>query len=91
MRKAVYSSQFQKDYKLCQRRGCKIQKLINVMLDLEKEIPLSAKYRPHPLQGNYSGYMDCHIAPDWLLIYSIDEKTKEIYFARTGTHSDLFR
>lgn len=60
------------------------------MTDLEGEIPLSPQLREHPLQGEYAGSMECHLEYDWLLIYEIDDEVKEVYFARTGTHSDLF-
>ena len=52
------------------------------------EVPLPAKYEDHPLQGNYVGYRDCHIEPDWILIYKTSKS--HIEFVRTGTHSDLF-
>ena len=90
MRTPVYATQFKKDYKRCQKRGYSIQKLIAVMIDLENEIPLSSQLKEHFLQGEYVGYSECHIEPDWLLIYQIDDEIKEIYFVRTGTHSDLF-
>ena len=64
--------------------------LTAVMLDLENEVPLQPKHKEHQLQGNYKGYLECHIEPDWLLIYKIDQQAGEIYFARTGTHADLF-
>ena len=67
-----------------------MQKLVDVMTDLENEVPLQPKHKEHPLQGDYAGSMECHIEPDWLLIYQIDDEIKEVYFARTGTHSDLF-
>lgn len=90
MLNAIYSTQFRKDYKLCQKRGYKMQDLTAIMLDLQKEVPLQPKHREHQLKGNYIGYTDCHVGPDWLLIYKIDKQTAEIYFARTGTHSDIF-
>ena len=86
----IYSTQFRKDYKLCRKRGCKMQGLTKIMLDLESETPLPPKNREHLLQGKYKGYTECHIEPDWLLIYKIDKKAEELYFARTGTHADLF-
>jgi mRNA interferase YafQ len=87
---AIFSTQFRRDYKLCQKRGCKMPRLSSVMLDLENEVPLQPKHRAHPLQGNYMGCTECHIEPDWLLIYKTDQENKEIYFTRTGTHADLF-
>ena len=73
-----------------QKRGSRIDKLIETMKDLENEIPLLPKYAEHPLLGKYRGFTECHIEPDWLLIYKIDRRTGEIYFSRTGTHADLF-
>ena len=67
-----------------------MQNVTAIMLDLENEIPLQPKHRVHPLQGEYKGCLECHITPDWLLIYQTDKKAGDLYFVRTGTHSDLF-
>ncbi len=67
-----------------------MHKLNNAMTDLENEVPLDPLLKEHHLHGGYAGSIECHIEPDWLLIYVIDDDLKEIYFARTGTHSDLF-
>ena len=67
-----------------------MQKLIDVMLDIENELSLHPQQKEHPLSGDCIGSVACHIEPDWLLLYQIDDKIKEVYFARTGTHSDLF-
>jgi len=67
-----------------------MQSLTAIMLDLENEVPLQPKNREHQLQGNYKGYLECHIEPDWLMIYKTYPEEKEIYFLRTGTHTDLF-
>ncbi|MDR2180226.1 MAG: type II toxin-antitoxin system YafQ family toxin [Synergistaceae bacterium] len=64
--------------------------LLTVMLHLENEVPLSPQFNEHPLKGKYQGYLECHIGPDWLLVYKIDATTKHLYFARTGSHSDIF-
>ena len=90
MRAPVYSTRFKKDYKLCQKRGYSMPKLLTVMSDLENEAQLSPVLREHPLIGDYIGCLECHIEPDWLLIYQIDDIIKEVYFVRTGTHSDLY-
>jgi mRNA interferase YafQ len=90
MRTPVYATQFKKDYKRCQKRGFNMRKLIDVMTDLEDEIPLPSQLGEHPLQGEYAGSLECHLEPDWLLIYEVDDRIKEVYFVRTGTHSDLF-
>lgn len=88
MRTVRYASQFKKDVKLIVKRGYKIDHLYKVMKALENEEILDAKYKEHPLIGNYKGYLECHIEPDWLLIYKIDGQ--DLYFSRTGSHSDLF-
>ena len=86
----IYSTQFRKDYKRCQKRNYTMKNLLAVMSDLEEEKPLAKKHREHPLQGDYAGCTECHVTPDWLLIYQIDKELSELYFVRTGTHSDLF-
>ncbi|MCK5706113.1 MAG: type II toxin-antitoxin system YafQ family toxin [Candidatus Aureabacteria bacterium] len=83
-----YTAQFKKDIKRQQKRKkdlSKIQSLMNLLIDRKK---LPSKYRDHKLTGDYKDFRDCHIEPDWLLIYKIEEK--EIFFTRTGSHSDLF-
>ena len=82
------STQFKRDFKLAKRRGKKLEKLIKIMELLVYEESLDPKYRDHKLTGNYVGCRECHIEPDWLLIYSTDKT--DIYFIRTGTHADLF-
>ena len=89
MRTTRYSSQFKKDVKLAIKRGYKITLLYEVMKTLENEEVLDAKHKEHPLIGNCKGYLECHIEPDWLLIYKIEGN--DLYFVRTGTHSDLFK
>ena len=86
----IYSTQFKKDYKRCQKRSYVMQNLLDVMSDLESEVPLSENRREHPLHGDYAGCLECPVVPDWLLIYQIDKTINELYFVRTGTHSDLF-
>jgi len=73
-----------------ERRGLNMQKIYEIMIDLENEVPLQSKHREHHLQGKYKDYIECHVEPDWLLIYKIDPQALEIYFARTGTHADIF-
>jgi len=69
-----------------------MQKLIDIMRDLENEVPLKPQQKEHLLIGNYTGCLECHIGHDWLAIYQIDDDplVKEVYFVRTGSHSDLF-
>jgi addiction module toxin, RelE/StbE family len=86
---ASYTVRFKKDLKLMDKRGINMRKIFIVMTDLQNEVPLQSKHRVHQLTGNYKGFMECHVEPDWLLIYKIDLQTEEILFVRTGTHSDL--
>lgn len=88
--KVKVSSKFKKDLKLAQKRGLKTDKLKQVVNLLADGQTLSEQYRNHSLKGNYTGYMECHIQPDWLLIYKIQNNELLITLARTGTHSDLF-
>ncbi|HFS1417574.1 TPA: type II toxin-antitoxin system YafQ family toxin [Klebsiella pneumoniae] len=84
-----YSGQFQKDVKKAQKRHKDMSKLKALMtLLINDALPLPQVYKDHPLQGNYKGYRDVHIEPDWLLIYKITDEV--LRFERTGTHSDLF-
>lgn len=90
MLKIVPSNQFKKDLKLARKRGCKIEHLQDVVNTLASEQKLDRKYHDHELTGNYSGFRECHIEPDWLLIYRISQDMLELFLFRTGTHSDLF-
>lgn len=83
-----YSTQFKKDFKTCIKRGYKMPLLQQIIDSLRIPEPLPTKSRDHNLSGNYSGYKECHITPDWLLIYQ--QTDTELKLARTGTHSDLF-
>lgn len=80
---------FKKDVKVCIKRGYDMELMKDVIRTLSIPEPLQKKHRPHSLTGDYSGYDECHITPDWLLIYKQTET--ELLLARTGTHSDLFR
>ncbi len=92
MLKIEFTGQFKKDYKLAVKRGCDIEELTNVISILSAEEPLPEKYRDHPLENsrNYKGMRECHIRPDWLLIYKIYGDRLVLELIRTGTHSDLF-
>lgn len=92
MLKLQLSKQFRKDLEKVKKRGLKIKKLDKVVLMLVEEKPLSPKYRDHALETsrNYKGLRECHVEPDWLLVYRIEKETVTLYLARTGTHSDLF-
>ncbi len=83
------TSQFKQDVKWMQRRGKDLEKLKRVLETLMKEEELIQKYRDHVLVGQYKGTRECHLEPDWLLIYELAES--EIVLIRTGSHSDLFR
>lgn len=85
------TGQFKKDFKLIVKRNYDITKLAKVLNLLITGYPLPKEYDEHPLHGNYKYHYDCHIEPDWLLIYKKDEKTELITLVRTGTHSDLFK
>lgn len=90
MYKLSTTKQFERDYKLCKKRGLNMG-LINAIIELlEQSGTLAAKYKTHPLKGNYAGFAECHIQADWLLIWLQDDKNLEITLTRTGTHSDLF-
>ena len=83
------TSQFKRDVKRMQRQGREVEKLKRVLEALVQEEPLASTYRDHVLVGQYKGTRECHIEPDWLLIYEMAES--EIVLIRTGSHSDLFR
>jgi mRNA interferase YafQ len=75
---------------LAQKRGYNINLLTDVIKTLANGETLDAKYRDHQLSGNYGSFRECHVQPDWLLIYAIEDDTLILYLSRTGTHSDLF-
>ncbi len=85
------TTQFKKDLKLCKKRGLNIDLLTELLKLLEKGKPLPEKYHDHPLSGSFAGCRECHILPNWLLIYEISGNDLIIYLTRTGTHSDLFK
>ena len=88
--KVVMSSRFSKDLKIIARRGYDLNKIKFVIEELANGKPLDPKYKDHQLQGDYIGKRECHILPDWLLIYEICDNELFLYLARTGSHSDLF-
>ena len=90
MLEIVLSGRFKKDYKLLHKRGYNLSLLENVVNLLASGEPLPAKYKDHQLIGDYAGCRECHITPDWLLIYEIIENELVLYLTRTGSHSDLF-
>lgn len=84
------TAKFQKDLKRVHRRGYDISLLTDVIKKLADGEPLPQKNKDHALIGNYVGCRECHITPDWLLIYEVDHGELILYLTRTGTHSDLF-
>ncbi len=88
MRTPGYTTQFERDLRLMQRRGKDIEKLKVILKALIHEEPLPERHRDHPLIGNYRNRRECHIESDWLLIYKL--VNDEIIFERTGSHNDLF-
>lgn len=90
MLEIVASNRFRKDLKQAIRRGYQIDLLDEVVSRLAAREPLAEKHHDHALVGDYSGFRECHITPDWLLIYQICEDELILLLSRTGTHSDLF-
>ena len=86
----VPSNQFKKDLKVAKKRGLNLDKLTEVINTLARKEPLAIEYRDHSRTGNYKGFRECHIEPDWLLVYRIETDELELFLFRTGTHSDLF-
>lgn len=90
MLKIQYHTKFKKDYKRIRKRGYDIAKLEKVILLLANNQELPPEYKDHALTGNFASFRECHITPDWLLIYTIQEQELILVLSRTGTHSDLF-
>jgi len=90
MLEVVLSNRFKKDLKLAAKRGYNLDLLENVVDTLARGEKLTEKFRDHELVGNYSGFRECHIQPDWLLVYRIENSELILFLSRTGTHSDLF-
>ena len=85
-----YQTAFKRDYKRIKKRGYDLRLLEDVIALLAEEQELPPAYRDHALTGDYSGCRECHIAPDWLLVYEVLQDELLLYLTRTGTHSDLF-
>lgn len=88
MIKSRFSRRFKKDLERVRRQGKNLAKLKLVMESLANEIALHPKHKDHSLVGNHAGRRECHIEPDWLLIYKVEDE--ELLFERTGSHSELF-
>jgi len=87
-RTVVTSKPYEKDAKRARTRGKDMARLVAIVEALRDRRPLDPRHRDHALVGDWRGYRECHIQPDWLLIYRLDEET--VSLARTGSHSDLF-
>ena len=90
MLEIVMSNRFKKDLKLASKRGYNLDLLDEVVEKLANQQKLEERYRDHDLSGKYAGFRECHIQPDWLLVYRIDGDAVLLFLSRTGTHSDLF-
>lgn len=87
----VLTGKFKKSLKLAKKRGLNINQLNDVVSMLQRDIPLEEKYRDHELKDAYRGFRECHIQPDWLLIYLKDSEVITLTLVDTGTHADLFK
>jgi mRNA interferase YafQ len=88
MREIIRTIQFKRDVKRAEKRGKDMTKLRDLILLLAGETPLPVRYKDHPLSGEWKHHRDCHLEPDWLLLYKIDDR--DLYLVRTGSHADLF-
>jgi mRNA interferase YafQ len=84
------SGSFKKERKLAEKRHKDIRKLREVMSLLINEQPLLPRHENHPLHGDFKGWWECHVEPDWVLIYRIDKEKHKVVFDHTGSHSDLY-
>ena len=91
MLELVLSNRFKKDLKTIMRRGYNLDLMEEVVDTLLAQGQLDEKYHDHPLSEDYNGFRECHILPDWLLVYRIDDDELILFLSRTGTHSGLFR
>lgn len=91
MLKLQITASYRKSYKRLKKRGYDMSLLNKAITILQTEKRLPAEYLDHPLQGNYEGYRECHIRPDWILIYTVYRDRLVLVLADTGTHSDLFK
>ena len=85
-----YHTMFKKNFKRIKKRGYDISRLEKIIELLANEVPLPEQFKDHNLSGNYNGFRECHIAPDWLLIYQVNNNELVLVLSRTGSHSDLF-
>lgn len=85
-----YHTMFKKDFKRIKKRGYDISRLEKIVELLANEVPLPEQFKDHNLSGNYNSFRECHIAPDWLLVYQVNNNELVLVLSRTGSHSDLF-
>ena len=85
----ILTGKFKKGLKLARKRGLDIDLLDEIVTKLQDDIPLEEKYRDHDLKGNWKGFRECHIQPDWLLIYLKENEVLTLTLVATGSHSDL--
>lgn len=85
-----FTTKFKKNYKKCQKRGLEMQYINLVIEKLQNGEMLDKKYRDHLLKGRYAGYHECHIQPDWILVYKIQNDVLILTLVDTGSHADLF-
>ena len=90
MYQIVFNNSFKKDLKRLEKRKLDRTLLNKILVMFVENGNVSDTYKPHKLSGTYFGFWECHIKPDWLLIYEVDEQEKLVILTRTGTHSDLF-
>ena len=88
--KLVLTGKFKKSLKLARKRGLDLGLMDDVVEKLLSGIPLEEKYRDHELKGNYKGFRECHIQPDWLLVYLVENDILTLTLVDTGAHADLF-
>ena len=85
-----FTSAYKKSYKLMKKRGLDVGQLNQVVDTLRQGLPLAQRYRDHPLTGEYRDFRECHIQPDWLLIYLIENDVLTLTLVDTGSHADMF-
>ncbi|MCI5450692.1 type II toxin-antitoxin system YafQ family toxin [bacterium] len=90
MYEVIYTGQFKRSFKKCIKRGLNVKTFTDALDILQEKGSLPPEYRPHKLTGQYSGCWECHLEPDWLLIWRQDDVVLELILVDTGTHSDLF-
>jgi mRNA interferase YafQ len=86
----VATTRYDKDAKRVRKRGEDMTRILTVVDALRNRRPLADRHRDHALSGDWQGWRDCHVEPDWVLVYRVDEEAGELILGRTGTHSDLF-